>query len=244
MNATRRESHYLWLCLSASFVTFLGFSSTYFGPMIAGEYPKVSPTVHLHGWTFFAWYLLLPLQAGLIAASRLRLHRALGYCSIALAIVMTVTGLLVIGVQMQLAQKPDGSAFWQMFGPGVFVTLVLFVVFYALALRFRRKREFHKRLILLASTGALGAAAFRVFSMAIGFGPLAVYGGILLPNLIILAAILVERRRGEGVHPVYRWGLPLSVIAEAGVLVATPTAAGKVLSTALARLGAVLAPLY
>ena len=27
--------------------------------MIAGEYPKVSPTVHLHGWTFFAWYLLL-----------------------------------------------------------------------------------------------------------------------------------------------------------------------------------------
>jgi len=128
MNAPQRESQYLWLCLSASFVTFLRFSSTYFGPMIAGEYPKVSPTVHLHGWTFFSWYLLLPLQAALIAASRIR-------------------------------------------------------------------------------------------------------------------AILVERRRGEGVHPVYRWGLPLSVLAEGVFILATPTPTGEALSSALASLGAVLAPL-
>ena len=81
-------------------------------------------------------------------------------------------------------------------------------------------------------------------SMAIGFGPLAVYGGILLPNLIVLAVILVERRRGEGAHRVYRWGLPLSVAAEAGVLLASLTAAGEVLNAALARLGALLEPLY
>lgn len=240
----RRGSHYLWLCGSASLVTFLGFSFTYFGPLVAGEYPAASPTVHLHGWTFFAWYLLLPLQAGLISASRLRLHRALGYGSIALATAMTFTALVVIGVQMKLAQQPDGSPFWRFLGPAVFTTLVLFVVFYALALRFRRQRDFHKRLILLASTAALGAAGFRVLGRVIGFGPAAGVGGILLPNLIIVAAILVERRRGEGVHPVYRWGLPLSLLAEGGVMLATPTAAGQVLSTALAWLGAMLAPLY
>ena len=64
----RGGAHYLWLCLSASFVAFLGFSFTYFGPVFAGNYPDVSPTVHLHGWTFFLWYLLLPLQAGLVAS--------------------------------------------------------------------------------------------------------------------------------------------------------------------------------
>ena len=243
-SAGRRGSHYLWLCLSASVVTFLGFSFTYFGPMLRGEYPAISPTVHLHGWTFFAWYLLLPLQAGLISASRLRLHRALGYGSIALATVMTVTGLVVIGVQMKLALQPEGSAFWRFNGPAVFITLALFVVFYALALRFRRRRDVHKRLILLASVAALGAAGFRVVGRAIGFGPVSVVAGILLPNLITVAAVLIERRRGEGVHPVYRWGLPLSVLVEGGVMIATPTWAGQALSTALAWLGVVLARLY
>jgi hypothetical protein len=73
---------------------------------------------------------------------------------------------------------------------------------------------------------------------------LAGVGGILLPNLIIVAAMLIEWRRGEGVHPVYRWGLPVAMVAEVGVIVATPTAAGQALSTALAWLGAALAPFY
>jgi hypothetical protein len=56
-----RGSHYLWLCLSTSGIAFFGSSFTYFRPMVAGAYPDVSPVVHLHGWTFFLWYLLLPL---------------------------------------------------------------------------------------------------------------------------------------------------------------------------------------
>lgn len=241
---SRRASHYLWLCLATSCVAFLGFSFTYFGPMLAGEYPEVSPTVHVHGWTFFLWYLLLPLQAGLVSARRIRLHRALGYSSIAHAIGKNVTGLVVIGVQMEQAQQPGESPFWQFLGPAVFITLVLFVVFYTLALRFRRKKEFHKRLVLLASTGALGAAGFRVLGQAVGFGPAAGVGGILLPNVIIVAAILIELRHGQGVHPVYRWGLPLSVLAEGGVILVTPTASGQVLSAALAWLRATLGALY
>jgi hypothetical protein len=244
LTAAKRGSHYFWLCVSASVVTFVGFSFTYFGPVLDGAYPPVSPTVHVHGWSFFIWYLLLPLQAGLIATSRVRLHRALGYASIALAVVMTVTALVVIGVQMQLAQQPDGSPFWKFLGPGIFSTLVLFVAFYALAVRCRRTRDLHKRFMLLASAAALGAAGFRVLGKAIGFGPVAGVGGILLPNLIVVAAMFIEWRRGEGVHRVYRWGLPISVLTEGAVILATPTAAGQALSAALAWLGVVLAPLY
>lgn len=157
---------------------------------------------------------------------------------------MTMTGLVVIGVQMDLARGPDGNPFWQFLGNGVFMTLMLFVLFYSLALRFRRQRDYHKRLILLASTGSLGAAGFRVLAQVIGFGPAAGIGGIFLPNLIVLAAIFIEWRRGEGIHPVYRWGLPLSLVAEALAIFGTPTAPGQALSAALAWLGTVLAPLY
>jgi hypothetical protein len=239
-----RSHLYLWLSLTTSLVVLLGFSVTYFGPIINGEYPPVSPTVHVHGWTFFLWYLLLPLQAGLIASRKVQLHRTLGLASIALAVAMVATGLVVIGAQMELARQPDGSPFWQMMGPAIFMTLVLFVVFFALAFHFRRRRELHKRFILLASTGALGAAAFRVVGRVIGFGATASAIGILAPNLIVIAAMLIEWRKGEGVHPIYRLGLPASLLLESAALLLAPTAVGHALSGSLAWLGRLLAPLY
>jgi hypothetical protein len=238
------RSRYFWLCLATSAVTFTGFWFSYFGPMLAGNYQQVSATVHLHGWTFFLWYLLLPLQAGLVAGRQVKLHRTLGYTSIGLALLMTFTGLVVIGTQMKLAQAPDGNPFWKVMGPGVFSTLVLFAVCYALAIRYRRQKEHHRRLMLLASTGGLGAAGFRLLGQIIGFGPAAGIGGIILPNLIIVAAMLIEWRRGEGVHPVYRWGLPISVVTELLMIFGTTTPAGQAVSSALAWLGTVLAPLY
>jgi hypothetical protein len=125
-----------WLSLSASAVTFLGFSFTCFGPRLAGG------------------YLLLPLQAELISGRRVRIHRLLGF-----------------------------------------------------------------------GTGA-GVA------------------GILLPDLIVVAAVLWELSRGEGIHPVYRSGLPLFVLAEGGMILVTPTAAGEGVSEALARIGAMMGFLY
>lgn len=242
--ADRSGSLYVWLCIVASAVTFLGFTFTYFGPLASGAYPEVSPAVHVHGWTFFLWYLLLPVQAGLIAGRRVALHRALGTASLALAVAMVGTGLVVIGAQMELARHPGGSPFWRFLGPSIFVTLVLFAVFYSLGFRFRKKRELHKRFILLASTGALGAAASRVVGRVIGFGSAAGVVGILAPNLIVVAAILIEVRRGEGVHRVYRWGLPISVVAEVATILLTPTAPGQMLAATLAALGRLLVPLY
>ena len=239
-----RPSHYLWLCLATSGVAFLGFSFTYFVPMASGEYPSVSPTVHFHGWTFFLWYLLLPLQAGLIRARRLSVHRKLGTTSVVLAVLMVATGLVVIGTQMELTRLGEAVPFWRPMGPAVFMTLVLFAGFYSLALVNRKKRDLHKRLILLASTGALGAAGFRVLGQVIGFGPSTGAAGILAPNLIIVAAVAIEVRRGEGFHPVYRWGLGVSLLLEVAAILLAPTAPGQALASALAWIGRLLAPFY
>ncbi|MGE0811846.1 MAG: hypothetical protein AB7O28_26405 [Vicinamibacterales bacterium] len=239
-----RGRAYLWLCLSASLVAFSGFSITYFGPMLRGEYPPASPVVHLHGWAFFLWYGLLPTQAGLVAVRRVGLHRTLGQASLILAVVMVATGLIVVGAQMELARLPDGSPFWRFLGPSIFVTLVLFAAFYGLALWFRKRQAFHKRLMLLASTGALGAAAFRLAGAVIGFGPEAGAIGLLAPNVLILAAIAVDMARGGGVHVVFRFGLPASVALEGGMLLLTPTPPGQVVASVLAWSGRLLAGLY
>lgn len=242
--SARRQSSYLWLCLAISATAYYGFSFTYFGPMLAGEYPESSPTVHLHGWTFFLWYLVFPLQSGLIKFRRVAWHRLLGTGSIALAVAMIATGLVVLGTQMEAARQPDGSAFWQAMGVPVLSTLVLFTLFYILGLRARRDRDRHRRFMLLASTGGLGAAGFRIAAPFMGFTSAAGVAGIVAPNLLVLIAMAVDWKRGRGIHRVYRYGLPISVGLEAAAFLVTPTDVGRALAEGLAWIGRMAAPLY
>jgi hypothetical protein len=85
-----RESFYLWIAIAMSVTAFLGFSFTYFRPLYRGEFRHLSKTVHVHGWSFFAWYLLLPAQAALIRARQVKVHRALGISSAVFGLLTTI----------------------------------------------------------------------------------------------------------------------------------------------------------
>jgi hypothetical protein len=241
---TGKGAFHFWMAVAISFTAFLGFSFTYFGPLFRGEYPAVSPAVHVHGWSFFAWYLLFPLQAGLVRAKHLKLHRTLGAASVALAVVMVGTGLVVVGAQVEASRAPGAPQFWQLMGPGVFSTLILFTAFYLAALHNRRRGAYHKRLMILASAGALGAAAFRILGVLIGFGPSTAVLGILAPNLFVVAAMIRDALREGSVHRVYHYGLPISIAVEAGMMLSVPTPVGTALNAGLAWLGRVLGFLY
>ena len=239
------DRFYLFMALALALTAFGGFSVTYFGPLARGAYPDVSPTVHVHGWTFFAWYLLLPVQAGLVRARRLSTHRRIGGASVVLATAMIVTGLVVVGVQVELATRPGGSGFWAFLGPAIFGTLVLFAGFYVAALRCRTRPAYHRRLMLLASAGGLSAATFRVLGGIFGFEAAWVpIVGLFLPNLFIVAAVVRDVRQGAGFHPAYRVGLPVSVGIVGGLLVTTMSPAVGVVRVPLAAIGRALGFLY
>jgi hypothetical protein len=144
VSGRKRHADFGLLALAIAATVFVGFWFTYFGPIAAGAYPKSSPLVHLHGWSFFAWYLLLPLQAGLIRFRRVRLHRTLGSLSLVLTSVMVVTGLTVLGVQTRQALSSAEFSFWLAAGPAIFSTLVLFAAFYWAAFVLRHKSAHHK----------------------------------------------------------------------------------------------------
>jgi hypothetical protein len=81
-------------------------------------------------------------------------------------------------------------------------------------------------------------------TQVLGFTIAAGVVGILIPNLFIVAGILMDRRRGRPLHPVYRTGLPLSVGMEVVAFLITPTPVGRALAESLAWVGRALAPLY
>ena len=243
-SSRRRPSTYLWFSVAISGTAFFGFSITYFGPMAAGEYPAVSPAVHVHGWSFFLWYLLMPFQAGLVHLRRVNLHRGLGLASLALAMLMVSTGLLVLGVQVDRALYGDGSEFWLFLGFGILSNLLLFAGFYAAAFAKRRRPHEHKRLIMLASVGGLGAATFRIVGPLFAFSNVSQVVGILLPNLFLVVVMLLEFRSNRGVHRIYRIGFPVSVLLTGTGLLLAPTAIGSLVYAGVAWIGRFLGPLY
>jgi hypothetical protein len=239
-----RSSFYLWLAVAMTGTVLVGFWFTYFGPLSRGTYPQVSPIVHLHGWSFFAWYALLTAQAGLIRWGRVPVHRTLGLASTALGAVMIAVGIIVSTVRVDQALGPDGDPFWALMGLPIVSIWILFTGFYAGAIYYRRRAATHKRLILLASAAALSAASFRIVVEFLGFERWTAILGTLAPTGFVLAAMIHEYRREGKVHRVNRWGAPVTagLIGAAFLLALTP--AGDGVKEGVGWIGRLLKPLY
>lgn len=240
----RRESFYLGLAVAMSATAFVGFWFTYFGPLFGGAYPQVSPLVHVHGWSFFGWYLLLPMQAGFIKAGRTATHRTLGLGSIALGLTMIVVGLIVSVVQVDMARRPDGDPFWQLMGVPIFSIWVLFTSFYATAMYRRGHRVVHKQFIMLASAVALAAATFRILVRIFGFTPPVAIAGCLAPVFFILVAMSHDCRSARSSNQVYLWGASAMICVIAGAFVLALTPGAEFVERGIGSIGQVLRPLY
>ena len=233
------RAFYPLLTLAISGTVYWGFYYTYFGPVFGGQYPEVSPAVHFHGWSFFLWYLLFPLQAVLMATGRRRMHFTLGGVSVAMAAVMTFTGLLVASVRidrgLDAADPDEFTTFWKHFGLLIFYSLVLFSGFYAAAIANRNRPEIHKRLMIVASASALPAAVFRIIVGFSGFYWLQTPAWVMpaaffLPCVFILIGIAYDFAAFRSVHRVYMIGLPIVIGVYALGLGLAGTAPGEAVS--------------
>lgn len=209
---------HLVLALAITVSVYWGFTYTYISDMLAGDSASELPiAVHVHGISFLTWYALLAIQAVLVIARPMRLHRWLGYCSIPLAILMIATGLLVIGVRMDGGLYGDDQ-FWSAFSLTILSNLVLFAAFYCFALLKRNRPDQHRRLIIVAAATGSGAAIFRIFATLIGPGFYAVPTGILATNLFLIAGAIGDKLILGKVHRVYLFAIPIAVVAEVALL--------------------------
>ena len=244
---------YIGLALSMAVTAYWGFAYTYFIPMFGGVYPEVSPTIHIHGWSFFLWFLLVPIQAMLIAKGRRRTHIMLGGASLALAAVMIFTGVLVASVRILhgiTAVNPDEfTTFWMAFGQLIMYNMVLFVLFYGAAIRWRRKASRHKRLMILATASVLPAAIFRIIVGLGDFYWLATPGWVmpatfLLPGVFVIVGMVHDKVVKGYIHRAYLIGLPILLGLHGFGLVTAGTPVGDLVSRIMALFARVFGGLY
>jgi hypothetical protein len=208
------------LAILISATGFAGFAFTYFGPIISGSYPPAGFPLHVHGWSFFLWYLLFPLQAVLIARGKHSQHRTLGLISVALVVLMTFTGVLVLTVRVEEALRNGAPQVWLLYGPLFLSNLILFIVFYAAAIymAIRNRFQAHKRLIIVASATGMGAGFSRVMMFLTDFHPLSIPAGTLGCGLFIIIGMSYDQFTRRAVHPVYWIGVAALLMIELSVL--------------------------
>lgn len=193
----------------AVLVVLAGFGPVFLG--VATGSRSMSGLVQVHTIVFASWLVLFIVQSFLIKNRAVNLHRRLGMVTAGIAMAVLIVGYMtaIAGARrgFDLGGKADGFAY-AVFPLGDLVSFALLV---SLGVIFRRRPEVHKRLMLLATIGALMNAplahliahtpALRDFK-----GP-----PVILPMMLILyfTGAIHDKLKFGRIHPVSLWGAVL-----------------------------------
>jgi hypothetical protein len=204
VNRTAERIFYSGMAILLSICVFIGFSPTYFQAGLLRA-PLPSPILHVHGAVFTLWMLLFIVQAALISARRVKWHRSFGTVAFCLPPIMIVLGVIAAidalhrGVMIG-PLDPSVSAAIPLIG------IVAFAIVIYASWRARRRPDAHKRLILIATMGLVGAAFGRFPWARIGLPPAA--GAVTGVGLLILLLVIYELITIRRIHRSTLWAAP------------------------------------
>jgi len=203
---------YFAMSLLMTAVVVYGFSRT-MGARIIHPATRPPTILYIHALVFYGWLAFFIFQSAMIRTHNVRLHRSMGWFGVALGIVIPVLGIstaiTMTRIQFFVRHVADAPVF--MLVP--FLDIVCFTATFVLAIYWRKKPEYHRRLILIASC-ALTAAGWGRFPEHV-LPPTFFYAGV--DSLIFLGAVrdwIVNRQ----VHIVYKYALPAFIVAQTFVM--------------------------
>jgi hypothetical protein len=202
-------SRYFYLCMSLVLAALViaGFSRTVNTSLFHASPPRPL-LLWIHGGAFSAWIAFFFAQSALVRVRKVSIHRLLGWFGVGLAALMVVVGFTIAVVMTRfdtlvLHQKDIDSFLSIPFGD-----MIIFGSCMAMAIYWRKKPEYHRRLVFIASCQLMDAAIGRFTFM---FDHNLFY--LALDGLIGLGMArdwLVDGR----VHKVYLYALPALIVLQ------------------------------
>jgi hypothetical protein len=198
---------YLFMSLVLAALVILGFSRTVNANLFHANPPRPL-LLWMHGAVFSTWVAFFIAQSALVRARKVSVHRLLGWFGAGLATVMVVLGLAVAVVMTRFDTVVLKQKGVEAFLSIPFEDMIIFGSCIAMAIYWRKKPEYHRRLIFIGSCQLMDAAIGRFDFM---FNHNLFYPA--LDCLIVLGMLrdwVVDKR----VHKVYLYALPSLTVVQ------------------------------
>jgi len=196
------------MSLIIALVVAYGFSFTVDQNLI---HPSIArPRIlYVHSAVFSGWLFFLILQSGLIRTRNVRIHKWVGCLGVALG-----GAILVLGISTSITMAHFNQVYLHLDHVESdliiqFFDMISFTIPFILAIYWRKRPEFHRRLIFVASC-ALTSAAFGRFPHQIVPSGYFYVGVDILIFLGIARDIIVDHY----VHLIYILGLPSLIFGQ------------------------------
>ena len=189
-----------------------GFAPTYFlrssiGASLGLGDRVFTPLVHLHATVFSIWILLFMVQTGLVAARRTAWHRKLGAASLIAAVAVILIGFETAITSAKEGRFPVGWLNAEAFLFLSLATVALFAGFFVAGFANRRRSDWHKRFMLLATLSMAQPALARILRFwGPEWLPSGSGGSLLVFNLYWLALVAFDLWQRGRLHPATIWG--------------------------------------
>lgn len=195
----------------------LGFYQTYFG--LFPRFQGVPDIAHLHALGFLLWCGLLIVQPLLIRYNKPSLHRFLGKSTYFLVPYIALTSFGMV----KHAYHRDGMPWLLRNNPPAFFLavagIIWFVLFYLLAIIYKRNAAYHMRYIIGASLALVSPSAGRLFGSELHMLLIVAIVTPLLPVAILIGLMILDWVKLKKVYSPYLYGLAFSIL----FAVAVPT---------------------
>ena len=200
---------YFYLCMSLVLAALVisGFSRTVNASLFHANPPRPL-LLWIHGAAFSTWMVFFIAQSALVRARKVSVHRLLGWFGAGLATVMVVLGFTIAVVMARfdtvVLKQKGADAFLSV----PFADMIIFGSCIAMAIYWRKKPEYHRRLVFIASCQLMDAAFGRFDFL---FNHNLFYPALDLLILLGMARDWVVDRR---VHQVYLYALPSLIVLQ------------------------------
>src|SRR6478672_300501 len=140
----------------------VGYARSYYFGSFFGAKPLANTLVHAHGLVMSAWVIYFVAQVALVRSKNLKLHMTMGFAGIALAALVVVVGMVTAWDSLMIRRNSPAGMDPHSFFLIPVVDMLLFVVFFAGAIWYRKRPAEHKTLMLMTAVNFAPAAVARI----------------------------------------------------------------------------------
>ena len=202
-------SRYSYLCMAlvmAGLVVW-GFSKTVDANLFRAK-PSRPLLLWIHGAAFSTWIVFFIVQSALVRVHKVSVHRTLGWFGAGLATMMVALGFTIAIVMTRfdatVLQQKDVDSFLSI----PFLDMIVFGTLMALAIYWRKKPEYHRRLVFIASCMLMDAAIGRFDFM---FNHNLFYPAL---DLLIVLGMTRDLVVDGSINKVYLYALPVMAVGQ------------------------------